>query len=149
MSRKNRVVIMTATSAFLFCAIIAAASLSPLVDTGSSANQFNYIGMWSAIGMILVFYLIPILIYMLGVDAMRFVMAALCGMGLLIHLSTAAIVLMISIFGDHPLSDVITVMVLCLASATVNIIWFFAAFRSVSEKPVTRDFTSFSIFVDE
>lgn len=77
MSRKNRVVIMTAISAFLFCAMIAAASLSPLADTGSSANQFNSIGMWSAIGMILVFYLIPILIYMLGVDAMRYVMAAL------------------------------------------------------------------------
>ncbi|MGX4768050.1 DUF5391 family protein [Bacillus mojavensis] len=141
MSRKNRVVILTAISAFLFCAMIFAASLSPLADTGSSANQFNSIGMWSAIGMILVFYLIPILMYMLGVDAIRFVMAALCGMGLLIHLSTAAIVLMISIFGDHPLSDVITVMGLCLASAAVNIIWFFAAFRSSSKKPVTRDFT--------
>lgn len=54
MSRKNSVAIVTIISAFLFCAMIAAASLSPLAETGGAANQFNSVGMWSAIGMILV-----------------------------------------------------------------------------------------------
>lgn len=74
MSRKNSVAIVTIISAFLFCAMIVAASLSQLVGTGGASNQFNSVGMWSAIGMILVLYFIPFLIYMLGVDAMRYVM---------------------------------------------------------------------------
>ncbi|MDO3660904.1 DUF5391 family protein [Bacillus sp. C28GYM-DRY-1] len=141
MSRKKSVAVVTIISAFLFCAMIAAASLSPLAETGGAANQFNSVGMWAAIGMILVLYLIPFLIYMLGVDAMRYVMAVLCGFGLLIHLSSAGFVLMFSsLFSDHLLSEVILVIGVCLAAAAVNIIWFFAAFRSASKKPVTRSF---------
>ncbi|MGQ5178203.1 DUF5391 family protein [Bacillus halotolerans] len=134
MSRKNSVAIMTAISAFLFCAMIAAASLSPLAGTGGAANQFNLVGMWSAIGMIFVLYFIPLIIYMLGVDAMRYVMAVLCGFGLLIHLSSAGFILMYSFFSDHPFSDVIFVIGISLAAAAVNVIWFVAAFRSVAEK---------------
>ncbi|MBJ7570416.1 DUF5391 family protein [Bacillus halotolerans] len=134
MSRKNSVAIMTAISAFLFCAMIAAASFSPLAGTGGAANQFNSVGMWSAIGMIFVLYFIPLIIYMLGVDAMRYVMAVLCGFGLLIHLSSAGFILMYSFFSDHPFSDVIFVIGISLAAAAVNVIWFVAAFRSVAEK---------------
>ncbi|WP_439024622.1 DUF5391 family protein [Bacillus halotolerans] len=134
MFRKNSVAIMTAISAFLFCAMIAAASLSPLAGTGGAANQFNSVGMWSAIGMIFVLYFIPLIIYMLGVDAMRYVMAVLCGFGLLIHLSSAGFILMYSFFSDHPFSDVIFVIGVSLAAAAVNVIWFVAAFRSVAEK---------------
>ncbi|MBL4978608.1 DUF5391 family protein [Bacillus halotolerans] len=134
MSRKNSVAIMTAISAFLFCAMIAAASLSPLAGTGGAANQFNSVGMWSAIGMIFVLYFIPLIIYMLGVDAMRYVMAVLCGFGLLIHLSSAGFILMYGFFSDHPFSDVIFVIGISLAAAAVNVIWFVAAFRSVAEK---------------
>ncbi|MEC0278336.1 DUF5391 family protein [Bacillus halotolerans] len=134
MSRKNSVAIMTAISALLFCAMIVAASLSPLAGTGGAANQFNSVGMWSAIGMIFVLYFIPLIIYMLGVDAMRYVMAVLCGFGLLIHLSSAGFILMYSFFSDHPFSDVIFVIGISLAAAAVNVIWFVAAFRSVAEK---------------
>ncbi|MER0466504.1 DUF5391 family protein [Bacillus cabrialesii subsp. cabrialesii] len=141
MSRKNSVAIMTGISAFLFCAIIAAASLSPLAGTGGAANQFNSVGMWSAIGMILVLYFIPFIIYMLGVDAMRYVMAVLCGFGLLIHLSSAGFIVMFSFFSDHLLSEVIFVIAVSLAAAAVNIIWFVAAFRSVSEKTPANSLT--------
>ncbi|MCP9298178.1 DUF5391 family protein [Bacillus halotolerans] len=141
MSRKNSVAIMTAISAFLFCAMIAAASLSPLAGTGGAANQFNSVGMWSAIGMIFVLYFIPLIIYMLGVDAMRYVMAVLCGFGLLIHLSSAGFILMYSFFSDHPFSDVIFVIGISLAAAAVNVIWFVAAFRSGAEKTSAHTLT--------
>ncbi|OEC78736.1 MULTISPECIES: DUF5391 family protein [Bacillus] len=141
MSRKNSVAIMTAISAFLFCAMIAAASLSPLAGTGGAANQFNSVGMWSAIGMIFVLYFIPLIIYMLGVDAMRYVMAVLCGFGLLIHLSSAGFILMYSFFSDHPFSDVIFVIGVSLAAAAVNVIWFVAAFRSGAEKTSAHTLT--------
>ncbi|PNB52828.1 hypothetical protein C1X64_34650 [Pseudomonas sp. GW456-E7] len=97
--------------------------------------------MWSAIGMILVLYLIPFLIYMLGVDAMRYVMAVLCGFGLVIHLSSAGFVLMFSLFSDHLLSEVLLVIGVCLAAAAVNVIWFVAAFRSVAEKTSATNLT--------
>ncbi|MCO4852480.1 DUF5391 family protein [Bacillus vallismortis] len=141
MSRKKSVMIVTFISAILFCALIAAASLSPLSDTGGAANQFNSVGMWSAIGMILLLYFIPFIIYMLGVDAMRFVMAVLCGFGLLIHLSSAAFILMFSFFSDHLLSEMIFVMGISLAAAAVNVIWFVAAFRSVAEKTSANSLT--------
>lgn len=141
MSRKNSVAIMTALSAFLFCAMIAAASLSPLAGTGGAANQFHSVGMWSAIGMILVLYFIPFIIYLLGVDAMRYVMAVLCGFGLLIHLSSAGFILMYSFFSDHLLSEVIFVIGVSLAAAAVNVIWFVAAFRSVAEKTSVNSLT--------
>ncbi|MDU0156031.1 DUF5391 family protein [Bacillus cabrialesii] len=141
MSRKNSVAILTAISAFLFCVMIAAASLSPLAGTGGAANQFNSVGMWSAIGMILVLYFIPFIIYMLGVDVMRYVMAVLCGFGLLIHLSSAGFILMFSFFSDHLLSEVIFVIGVSLAAAAVNVIWFVAAFRSVAEKTSANSLT--------
>lgn len=141
MSKKNSVAIMTTISAFLFCAVIVAASLSPLAGTGAAANQFNSVGMWSAVGMILVLYFIPFLVYMLGVDAMRYVMAVLCGFGLLIHLSSAGFILMFSFFSDHLLSEVIFVFGVSLAAAAVNVIWFVAAFRSGAEKTSVNTLT--------
>nr|WGE07992.1 DUF5391 family protein [Bacillus subtilis] len=142
MSKKNSVAIMTAISAFLFCAVIVAASLSPLVRNGSGVtNQFNSVGMWSAVGMILVLYFIPFLVYMPGVDAMRYVMAVLCGFGLLIHLSSAGFILMFSFFSDHLLSEVIFVLGVSLAVAAVNVIWFVAAFRSGAEKTSVNTLT--------
>ncbi|MEG7381527.1 DUF5391 family protein [Bacillus subtilis] len=144
MSRKKSVAIATIISAFLFCAVIAAASLSPLAGTGGAANQFNSVGMWSAIGMILVMYFIPFVIYMLGVDAMRHVMAVLCGFGLLIHFSSAGFILMFGLFSDQLLSEVVFVIVVCLAAAAVNIIWFVAAFHSGSKKIAANNIASLS-----
>ncbi len=132
---------MTTISAFLFCAVIVAASLSPLAGTGAAANQFNSAGMWSAVGMILVLYFIPFLIYMLGVEAMRFVMAVLCGFGVLIHLSSAGFILMFSLFSDHQFSEVIFVIGVSLAAAAANVIWFVAAFRSATEKTSANHLT--------
>ncbi|MEC0314602.1 DUF5391 family protein [Bacillus subtilis] len=141
MSKKNSVAIMTAISAFLFCAVIVAASLSPLAGTGAAANQFNSVGMWSAVGMILVLYFIPFLVYMPGVDAMRYVMAVLCGFGVLIHLSSAGFILMFSLFSDHQFSEVIFVIGVSLAAAAANVIWFVAAFRSATEKTSANHLT--------
>lgn len=91
--------------------------------------------------MILVLYFIPFLVYMPGVDAMRYVMAVLCGFGLLIHLSSAGFILMFSFFSDHLLSEMIFVLGVSLAAAAVNVIWFVAAFRSGAEKTSVNTLT--------
>lgn len=45
-----------------------------------NANQFNSPEMWLTIGFILLCYILPLIIYMLGVDMIRYVMAILCGL---------------------------------------------------------------------
>ncbi|MDA7028308.1 DUF5391 family protein [Bacillus sp. CLL-7-23] len=68
-----------------------------LADSGSHANRFGTLGIWLAIAVVLVFYILPLFVYLLGVDAMKFVMAVLCGIGLLIMITIIAVIFVISV----------------------------------------------------
>ncbi|MCY8512762.1 DUF5391 family protein [Bacillus atrophaeus] len=131
-TKKNGIIVMTLVSALLFCLLIVTASLSPVADTGPKANQFNTLGMWMAVGTILVFYLFPLIVYMLGVKAMKIVMAVFCAIGLLINLSVMAVMIVMGAVGDYSISSLMGVTVFCIASLIVNVVWFFSAFRSPS-----------------
>lgn len=131
-SNRLKVFVTTMISALLFCALIVVASLSPLAETGAAANEFNSVGMWVAIAMILFLYAIPLIIYMLGVEGMRFVMVILCSIGILINMTTMGIIFLIGTRMD--LSPHSAVMVgICSASIVVNLILFFQAFRKQEE----------------
>ncbi|CAG9615052.1 hypothetical protein BACCIP111899_04288 [Bacillus rhizoplanae] len=82
-TNKSRVIFMTLVSALLFCSLLIAGSLSPLADSGPRANKFGTMGMWTAIGMALSTYLLPLILYIAGLNIMKFVMAVFCGLGLL------------------------------------------------------------------
>lgn len=125
---------MTMLSAVLFCVLLITISLSPLADIGPNANQFGSSGMWISIGMVLVFYLLPLIIYWIGIDIMRFVLALFCGGGLLINSSIIVAVLVIAKFKDISAIYIASITGLCLAAIIVNILWFFIAFRSPSAK---------------
>lgn len=129
MTKKNSVVMMTWISAILFCSLVAVCSFSPLADSGPKANKFGSLGMWGAIGVVLAFYILPLIFYTVGADAMRYVMAVLCGFGLLISLSILFVILGLYAFKLH---DLIWVISLCIATLLVNIGWFFVAFRTKS-----------------
>ncbi|PHB30756.1 hypothetical protein COE80_03725 [Bacillus pseudomycoides] len=129
-SKKSGIVFVTLVSALLFCSVLVSASLSPLSDLGSNANKFNSLGMWTSIGEILVFYVVPLLLYIAGIQVMRFIMAVLCGMGLFINLVILASVFIIMRVNDYSLSSVLGVIIFCSAVSLTNIIWFFVAFRS-------------------
>ncbi|PFW87557.1 hypothetical protein COL32_27340 [Bacillus pseudomycoides] len=129
-SKKSGIVFVTLVSALLFCSVLVSASLSPLSDLRSNANKFNSLGMWTSIGEILVFYVVPLLLYIAGIKAMRFIMAVLCGMGLFINLVILASVFIIMRVNDYSLSSVLGVIIFCSAVSLTNIIWFFVAFRS-------------------
>ena len=125
---------MTLLSAVLFCVLLITISLSPLADLGPNANQFGSSGMWISIGMVLVFYLLPLIIYWIGIDIMRFVLALFCCGGLLINSSIIVAVLVIAKFKDISAIYIASITGLCLAAIIVNILWFFIAFRSPSAK---------------
>ncbi|EOP62743.1 hypothetical protein IIW_03672 [Bacillus cereus VD136] len=129
-SKKSSIVFVTLVSAFLFCSVLVVPSLSPLADLGPNANKFNSLGMWKSIGTILLFYIVPLLLYIAGIKAMRFIMAVLCGMGLFINLVILASVFIIMRVNDYSLSSVLGVIIFCAAVSLTNIIWFFVAFRS-------------------
>lgn len=125
---------MTMLSAVLFCVLLITISLSPLADLGPNANQFGSSGMWISIGMVLVFYLLPLIIYWIGIDIMRFVLALFCCGGLLINSSIIVAVLVIAKFKDISAIYIASITGLCLAAIIVNVLWFFIAFRSPSAK---------------
>ncbi|MFF2589166.1 DUF5391 family protein [Peribacillus butanolivorans] len=134
MRKRKGIIFMTLLSAVLFCALLITISLSPLADIGPNANQFGSLGMWISIGMVLVFYLLPLIIYWMGLDVIRFVLALFCCGGLLINSSIIVAVLVIAKFKDIGDIYIASITGLCLAAIIVNILWFFIAFRSPSAK---------------
>ncbi|MBK5443480.1 MULTISPECIES: DUF5391 family protein [unclassified Peribacillus] len=134
MRKRKGIIFMTMLSAVLFCVLLITISLSPLADLGPNANQFGSSGMWISIGMILVFYLLPLIIYWIGIDIMRFVLALFCCGGLLINSTIIVAVLVIAKFKDISAIYIASIIGLCLTAIIVNILWFFIAFRSPSAK---------------
>ncbi|WP_440603946.1 DUF5391 family protein [Bacillus sp. GB_SG_008] len=124
-TNKSRIIFMTLVSALLFCSLLVTASLSPLANSGPSANKLGTMGMWTAIGMALATYLLPLILYIVGLNVMKFVMAVFCGLGLLIN---SAILIVALTMGGFPI-----LLGLCIATLIVNVMWYFVAFRSSSK----------------
>ncbi|WZX99270.1 DUF5391 family protein [Bacillus sp. FSL W7-1360] len=134
--KKRAVTLTTIISALFCCGIIVAASLSPMSDIGPAANQFGDVGMWIAIGIMLIPYVICLVPYMLGVDAMKYVMAVCNVIGLLMALTMVATVPVIQ---GVTTTNIITAgtigeIVAAIGLMVTNIIWFVVAFRSESKK---------------
>ncbi|UOQ86227.1 DUF5391 family protein [Gracilibacillus salinarum] len=125
---KKRVVITTLLSAILFCAMMTLSSASPLADSGPNTNTFNSLGMWLAVIMILMFYMIPLIMYMIGVDAMKYVLAVFCGVGILINLALIPINLLIGEVSGQIAPITFAVVAICTVTCVVNIIWYRIAF---------------------
>ncbi|WP_459501657.1 DUF5391 family protein [Bacillus sp. C1] len=127
--KKTSIAFVALVSALLFCSVLAVIPLSPLADLGPNANKFNSLGMWKSIGTILLFYIVPLLLYIVGLKAIRFIMAFLCGMGIFIHLVILTIVSFTIRTGDYNITSFLWVIILCAAVILTNITWFFVAFR--------------------
>lgn len=68
---------------------------------------------------------------MAGFDAMKFVMAVLCGIGLIITLTMSPVFVLIGAIGGNA-SALLGVAGLCVLLAIVNVIWLVVAFRRTS-----------------
>lgn len=123
-AKKKRIIFMTILSAILCSALLIASSFSPLADSSDAANKFGTLGMWASLGMTLTFYIIPLAIYAAGVNAMRFVMAMFCGIGILMN-----IVILLAALG-LALGENMILLVLSVAGIATNVVWFVVAFGS-------------------
>ncbi|WP_102692300.1 DUF5391 family protein [Rummeliibacillus pycnus] len=129
MKTNKGITISTIFSAILFCVLIVVISLSPLSQLGKHANQFNSPGMWLAIINILSIYAIPLFLYLIGLEWMKFIMTFLCALGILIFTFLLLIVLVIG-YSMHTISDLYSVIFVCSLAIITNVIWFFVAFNS-------------------
>lgn len=138
MVNKKSVIVMTLISAILFCALLVVTSLTPLSDLGPNSNKFGSVGMWLGMVMILFCYLLPVILFVAGINAMKFVMAFLCGLGILIFTATIGAVIFLG-FVQNIIPEILVVVAICLAAIIVNISWFFVAFRSTKIKLVVSN----------
>ncbi|WP_129703301.1 DUF5391 family protein [Priestia megaterium] len=133
---KNSVIIATLLSALFFCFILVLGSLSPLADSGPNVNTFGSTELWLSLGMVLFLYLLPLAFYILGINFLKFVMAAFCSIGLLIASSTLLLMPALFLFGledfSGNLASIIGIMISCLGLLITNIVWFVAAFKRPS-----------------
>ncbi|SDM92955.1 DUF5391 family protein [Sediminibacillus halophilus] len=126
---KRKVIIFTIISALLYSLIIILTTLTPLADMGENANQFNTAGMWLAVGMVLFCYFVPLLFFLFGLTWIKYVMAALCGIGLLSFLPMFLGILLY-MTKDGVSFILFAVLVTCGAGIIINLMWYFAAFRT-------------------
>ncbi|MGG0663284.1 DUF5391 family protein [Viridibacillus arvi] len=125
---KKGVIVMTLISAILFCSLLVVSSLTPISDLGPNANKFGSVGMWLGMVMILFCYLLPVILFLAGINSMKFFMAILCGFGILIFTATMGTVLILG-FVQNIVPEIFGVVAIFLAAIIVNISWFFVAFR--------------------
>ncbi|WP_050615468.1 DUF5391 family protein [Bacillus testis] len=137
---KKRIGILTATflSAILFCALLTITSMSPLAETGKHANQFGSVEMWMELGMVLLFYLFPLIIYTAGLRMMKFVLALFCGIGLLANSFFLVFALIMAEFKEIGWVYLTSIIGLCIAGMLVHFIWFLIAFRPSSSPKETN-----------
>ncbi|WP_397537972.1 DUF5391 family protein [Rummeliibacillus pycnus] len=135
MTNKKSISVITIISALLFCTIIVAVSLSPLSELGEHANKFNSQGMWESIGSILLFYAIPLFIYLIGLEWIKYIMTFLCAFGIIIFAFVLFIALVIG-NSINSIPELVNVLVVCSLAIIVNVIWFFVAFRKERISPL-------------
>ncbi|MBT2279748.1 DUF5391 family protein [Priestia megaterium] len=129
-NRKSSIILATIVSAILLCSLLIVSSLSSLSDSGPNVNKFGDVGMWASVGTILVFYFLPLIIYVLGVDSMKIVMAVFCGLGMLIVITVLLVMAFMDIFSSNSLIISIGAFGLGVAAFISNIIWYVVAFRA-------------------
>ncbi|MBT2574958.1 DUF5391 family protein [Bacillus sp. ISL-51] len=136
-TNKKGTVTVTLFSAVMFCLLPVIGSLSPFAETGPNANSFNSAGMWTSVGMMLVFYLIPLALYVLGVNVMKIIMAVFCGIGLIIWLAVILVTLAIGMNEGQELSSFSGVLAWSGAAFIVNVLWYVVAFRAAPHRQQT------------
>lgn len=121
---RNGIVVMTSISGVLFCFMMFFSSLSPM----PYGDAFNSVGMWMNIAFMLFFYIFSLLLYIAGLDWMKYVMAVFCGLGLFISL-TITMVTLVAMTWMASVSGFLTLLLLSVLATLANIVWYIVAFR--------------------
>ena len=133
MKNKKKIISMTLLSGLLFCLVIVLSSLSPLSETGDAANEFNSAGMWTSVMMMMALYVIPLLLYSLGLEWMKYIMAIMCVLGVLIYVF---LIVLVTFFGalNNIIPSLLPLLAVSGIACLINVVWFFTTFSKKSEE---------------
>ena len=133
-NNKKKLIICTIFSAILFSSLLVVTSLSPMADIGENSNKFGTAGMWLGLAFLLICYLVPLLLYSVGISFMKYIMAVACALGAIsIFFLIIAFVIIGAIYSiGIQLFIAIGISILLLI---VNSRWMYLAFIS---KPITQ-----------
>jgi len=133
MKNKKKIISMTLLSCLLFCLVIVLSSLSPLSETGDAANEFNSAGMWISVMMMMALYVIPLLLYSLGLEWMKYIMAIMCVLGVLIYVF---LIVLVTFFGalNNIIPSLLPLLAVSGIACLINVVWFFTTFSKKSEE---------------
>ena len=133
MKNKKKIISMTLLSCLLFCLVIVLSSLSPLSETGDAANEFNSAGMWISVMMMMALYVIPLLLYSLGLEWMKYIMAIMCVLGVLIYIF---LIVLVTFFGalNNIIPSLLPLLAVSGIACLINVVWFFTTFSKKSEE---------------
>ncbi|NMM61871.1 DUF5391 family protein [Clostridium sp. P21] len=129
---KCKIILITLVATALFCLLVGISSISPLANSGPNANKFNSIGMWLSIGIVSLLYILPLIVYALGVDVMKFVIAVFLAIGMLADFSLIVFIFIFNSFTKNLLYSLIGAI--SITSLIVNVIWFFVVFSLSSKR---------------
>ncbi|SDB83840.1 DUF5391 family protein [Shouchella lonarensis] len=131
MNSKRTIITTTVISALLMCAILISISLSPDAVLGPNGQRFGSPGMLLLLGKVILLYTVLFVPYMLGLKAMKYVMAIFNVLGLFITLLVVGVLPVVQFFST---SDIVTpatisLIIFTIAFVLTNVIWFVVAFR--------------------
>lgn len=133
--------IITMFSAILFMLITTIATLTPYAEIGN-ANQFGSVEMFYALLMIAFMYFIPLLLYELHINAMKYILAFVVGIftlgsiGILVMFNTP-VISMLNQTLQQQISDENTLPVILMKlvsgiTIVCNILWYIVALKKRS-----------------
>ena len=122
-ANKNKITFLTIVSAVLFTLVTVVASL---ISYGSHSNEFRSGAMWLSVLSIFIVYAFPLILFIIGLDKIKYFIAVIIGafsIGLLI-----SGIIFIGLIGNAAMNVVIAELTLCLANLIVNIFWYYTVF---------------------
>jgi len=130
MGTENKYIIslLTWCSLLLFIILIVTASLTPLSSIGKVAGEFDSSGMYTKIMFIVLIYLVPYALYLVGIPSIKYVMAILCSIGCLIAIIICFVVLFAIYWMSEPFYYFLIPLIVSSSLLCINFIWFIAAF---------------------
>ncbi|WZX99269.1 DUF5391 family protein [Bacillus sp. FSL W7-1360] len=131
MNSKRTIITTTVISGLFMCAVLISISLSPDAVLGPNGQRFGSPGMLLLLGKVILLYAVSLVPYMLGLKAMKYVMAIFNVLGLFMTLIVVAALPIVQFFSASNIVTpaTISLIVFTIAFVVTNIIWFTIAFQ--------------------
>lgn len=124
MKRTN---VLTVILALLWSIIIVLGTLSPLAHSEGTSNQFGDMGMWSAIGFILILFILPLYLYNKGSKGAKIALSIIIGIFII---GSVVLIRLVGVFLLKKISISLVLSMICILFYIIlSITWYVFSFR--------------------